>query len=791
MRKGISTGFIIFGIVLFALWAPVACLHFFKYSDNLPMEYWLEAFFLGQQNLSLMIEVYIAGGAFFLLSLIFLIPPVLRYSHNNSVRIIREWSVGLTLATALWVGVGFLSSLFISTIPKGIVEKIGEWYPALFYTLMDLAVLNYFLTFLFFMVSAAFGRAVIAKLWPAIDFTSRLQEFLFSAATGLGMMALAFFFLGQFKILYPWAVGGFILLAFFFSFWGARNFIPDMFRAVSENRLNGISLILFVVLLLLIISMLHYPLYPVHKHDATTYHLVAPETFIREHAISFHPYINFNSLPMGTELLYIPGLMLNRDVMTQITSFFFFLMCLGIVYEFGRSFLNSPVTGLLAAILVCLTPPFIHLSCTPYIDMALAFYISATVLALAGWLYGNYDRFYILTGLMAGFSLGVKYTSMVFLLIFVVWILVQRIFVHRIAFRNIITGTLLMLIVAAVVASPWYVRNIALFGNPVFPFYNDAFSNILGDGKLAELKPDLAIDQETMLDIFEYEGGIERILRFIPDLSFSAKFVRNPIGPLHIAILPFLLLLGIAGIGRHIAKYIFKWKTEIHYDIPVFMCVAIVLAYASYWIFFAELIHSRYFAPAIPFLSILGGYTLYNLLQVRLVKSTHMLTQTVLVAFGMLAVFYFNYGIIDLKISELPLSDKTRTEFVSEKISSWDAVMHMNNTMKLSRDYKVYGLGCEDARYYANFTLIGAPWGYADWRSFADAAKTGKGLHKFLSDYSCTYLLYDTTSIPYLKKYYATIKLPKDSTFDKYFTKVTHMEFTTIYKLNNVAPGVE
>jgi hypothetical protein len=335
------------------------------------------------------------------------------------------------------------------------------------------------------------------------------------------------------------------------------------------------------------------------------------------------------------------------------------------------------------------------------------------------------------------------------------------------------------------------VRNIALFGNPVFPFYDDVFSKIPPAGKLAELKPELIIDQDEMLDIFEYKGGIERIARFIPDLSFSVKFVRNPIGPVHIAILPFLLLLGIAGIGKHIAKYIFKWQTEIHYDIPVFMCVVIVVAYASYWIFSANLIHSRYFSPAIPFLSILGGYTLYHIFQIRRVKGTHVFAQTVIVAFGMLAIFYFNSAIIDLKISELPLSDKTRTKFVSEKISSWDAVMHMNNTMKLSRDYKVYGLGCEDARYYANFTLIGGPWGYADWRSFADAAKTGKELHKFLSDYGCTYLLYDTTSIPYLKKYYATIKLPKDSSFDKYFTKVTHMDFTTIYKLNNVAPGVE
>ncbi len=785
MRKGLTTGIFIYAIALFALWASVACIHFSKYSDTVPIEYWLESFFIAQRNLSLVIEVYIAAGAFILLSVIFLVPPGLRFSANPVVQVMREWSVGLALAALLWVGTGILSGLFISPIPKGIVEKIGDWYPALFYALMDLVVINYLLTFLFFLVSAASGRAVIAKLWPRIEFPSRLQEFIFSAASGLGIMSLGFFFLGQAGMLYPWAVGTLFLLAFIFSLFCARRFIPDMFRALKANSLEGVPLILFIILLFLIVSMLHYPLYPVHSHDATTYHLVAPQTFIREHAITFHPEINFNSLPMTTELLYIPALMLNRDIMAQITSFLFFLMCLGVVYEFSRYHLNSAATGLIAAILMCLTPSFIHLSCIPYIDMALAFYVSATALAIAGWLYGGLNRWYILAGLIAGFSLGVKYTSLVFLLIFVVWIIVQRIFVRAISVRNIIAGTLLMLIIATVVASPWYVRNIVLFGDPVFPFYSGLFGKVLPAGKLAELKPELAINQETMLDIFEYEGGIERLARFIPDLSLSGKTIPNPIGPLHVAILPFLILIGIAGIGRLIGKYIFRMKLDIHYSIPLFMCAAIILAYASYWIFGAGLIHSRYFTPAIPFLSILGGYTVFHLFRLRAVRGNLLVTQVVAAILGMLAVFYFNHGIINLKITDLPVSGETRTEFLNEHVSSMEAVRHLNDTMKLNRDYIVYGVGCEDARYYSNFTLIGGPWGYADWHGFDKASESGEELCEYLSAYGCSYLLYDLNSITYLRKYYAGISLPKDETFKRYFTKVTTIDNTVIYKLNN------
>lgn len=69
----------------------------------------------------------------------------------------------------------------------------------------------------------------------------------------------------------------------------------------------------------------------------------------------------------------------------------------------------------------------------------------------------------------AGFAMGLKYTSFicpVTLIALIAWDTVRQ----RGLFKQTSGQVMLFSVVALVVASPWYLRNLAFTGNPVYPF---------------------------------------------------------------------------------------------------------------------------------------------------------------------------------------------------------------------------------------------------------------------------------------------------------------------------------
>jgi len=785
MRRGLSIGFVIFSLAAFALWTLIAVIHFFKH-QGFNSDVWFYTFINVQRAYALTPGVIIVLGLSLVSSAFHLLPHWKKRVGDFDLTATGVWSLALLTATASWVVVALIN-MFLFANPEGLViDTMVKWYLAIFEIFADLAIGNYILTIAFFLLAGVFGRAVIKKIWPTLDFASRLQEFLFSTATGFGLIALGLFCIGLVNLLYPWIVLVFFLVVFATGYVFAPKYIPDMLQALSEIHFRDVALALFIILLLFIISGLHTPLFPPYSHDVMNSHLEAPKVFIRDHAIDFHAYINFNNFPMGVEMLYIPALMLNRDVMTRITTFFFFLMCIGVVYEFGRAYLGSPILGFLSAIILCLTPKFVQQSATPSTDMALAFYIAVSGLALAGFLYAGRDKYPALAGILLGFALGIKYTALLFVLFYAVWIIIQRFFIDRTTVKRTVIPICIFVLLAALVACPWYIRNVVLFGNPVFPFYDTVFSKVLNIGTLKELKPDLMVDEAEMLEGFEYKGDMDRGYKFLVDLSFgTGTGIRSSIGPLYIAILPFLILFVLTGIGRLLAKYVFRWPTEIHWDFPALMCLAMVVFYSLYWVFLAEIIHVRYFSPAVPFMAILAGYVLHRLLQFDRLRIKHIITYMLFGILGILALLYFNAGINHLKVSQLPLGKNSRDVFLAERLTGYDAIKYANEDLRLGPEDIVYGLGCEDCRYYADFTLIGGQWGYADWRDFNEASKTGEELYEYLKGFGCSYLIYDTSAISYLAKTYERINLPsnKDETFKQHFEQVYKDKFAFIYKI--------
>jgi hypothetical protein len=99
-----------------------------------------------------------------------------------------------------------------------------------------------------------------------------------------------------------------------------------------------------------------------------------------------------------------------------------------------------------------------------YADMALVYYAIASIYALAQYRFTKLSPWLTLIGLMAGFAMGIKYTSFVVPLTCGLLLLFHR------PLRGSISSAARFSLMAIAVASPWYVRNAIFMGNPFYPF---------------------------------------------------------------------------------------------------------------------------------------------------------------------------------------------------------------------------------------------------------------------------------------------------------------------------------
>ncbi|MFH1676673.1 MAG: hypothetical protein ABIC40_06575, partial [bacterium] len=101
---------------------------------------------------------------------------------------------------------------------------------------------------------------------------------------------------------------------------------------------------------------------------------------------------------------------------------------------------------------------------------------------------------------------------------------------------------------AVIIASPWYIQSIVLFGNPFFPFYENIFGG-LGIGILDSMRPSLAVDHSEMLKYFKFEPTIRNILELPWNFTFHNngpwlwQDVPAPIGPFYLALAPAFLFV--------------------------------------------------------------------------------------------------------------------------------------------------------------------------------------------------------------------------------------------------------
>jgi hypothetical protein len=289
--------------------------------------------------------------------------------------------------------------------------------------------------------AAGWGRLVLAlfRRWqkiahPEHPLLTDKQEYTFlSLVAGLGILAWLGILAGLAGLYYTataWLVIGLGFIGFLFTpqvnHQSPAFQTPDAEPAAAPIWRWPLTWpLLGVAVGSALYSLLTNTLIPPHEWDEVAYHMALPHLYVEAGRITYVPFIVHSNWPMNTEMLFTWSLLLGSELLAHFITWGMCLLTAWGLYLVGRRFLTAR-TGILAAALYLTIPLVIRLSGTGLIDMSLAFFGTAVLLAYGYFRQQRTLPWLGLAGLFAGLTAGSKlmggaYPLLIGLLLIFTW----------------------------------------------------------------------------------------------------------------------------------------------------------------------------------------------------------------------------------------------------------------------------------------------------------------------------------------------------------------------------------
>ena len=412
----------------------------------------------------------------------------------------------------------------------------------------------------------------------------RCERAVLALATGAGVLSYAFLLAALGGGYRPAAVAGIIALALLGG--AAVLHRPRRSGLTLERPLpNPVTTPLPAAWVSVTLVALAYAainaLAPEREYDALWYHLQLPRLWL-EQGRPVDVVAEYVSLyPLTWELLFGAGLVMGGPIAAKLLHFACLPALALLVSQAARRYVPS-AWPLAAASIVVLTPTLLWEASTTYVDLALSLHSAAACYALARHAETRNRSWALLAGLLFGVAAATKHLGIVVtaaaLATFVVfardgsrWRVLRR-------------GGLIVLI-AALVPTPWYLRSWLASGNPVFP---EMFS-------LFGAAPPERWDEwsERGLAAFKAHfgrGHSPRDLLLLPwDVTVHGALFGGALGPLFLVLLPAMVFAARSTALRALAfgafGYVAVWASpvsslQLRFLMPVVPPLALLAAAA-------------------------------------------------------------------------------------------------------------------------------------------------------------------------------------------------------------------
>lgn len=392
---------------------------------------------------------------------------------------------------------------------------------------------------------------------------------------------------------------------------------------------------------------------PISSPDALLYHAANPALFEREHRIFEVPWNSSSYEPFTVEMLILDGFLVWDPVQGAFAPLLLALVALVAVMGITERLAGRSAALLAGAILFA--HPFMAWEATStYAEPGLA-----CAVALAAWnilrFLGNGDRTaLLLAGVFTGGAAGMKYLGLIAALALVVAAVL-------LAWRRLtLTRVLVFAVPAIAVASPWYVKNGVLTGNPFYPHLLGG----LNSSAAAEL-------EATMAGFGHGHSFLDFVLLPVRLLGDAEAFDGGEfLTPLFLAFAPLVLLLPPRrrpplGVWAGVLLYVVAW--------------------------FVTTQQARFLLPLMPALAALSALGVLALAaRGRLGRAVAAGATSLALGTGLVVSLVYA-----AQFAPVALGVESRRDFLREKVSLYDGVEWLNQR-----------LGPDDRVLTDNWTLL-------------------------------------------------------------------------------------
>ncbi len=445
---------------------------------------------------------------------------------------------------------------------------------------------------------AALGLAVSRLL--NLSWANAAETISISLFLGTGVFGLAVLGLGLLGLLRPIPVLILCALSIIVSRAEVRRLI-DLIRSgvtTPEDKLPAIVFLCLVALLLIRAAT------PPHNFDEAIYHLPVTRELVEQGRI----FPNFNNSmgnqPFLIHMIYALCLMAGSDIAAKFFSLALSVATALALYGFCGRFITRRVAAI--AVFVFFAAGMVtEVAVTTRVDVSVAGMLFVATYAMINYLHTGQRSWLWASALLAGFSLGVKHSAALWLLLIGAMYVIESLRSKTLV--NTLKYGILYVVIALAVASPWYAKNYAWFGNPFYPFFTGEVATYGPEGlryfnSEDERKLDAHFDVVQRENPEIVEDGEQALIQ-----NASKRPERHPMRPWEVYLKPGKYLMAEA---RHFPNYLFlvlplsffirsRWLVWL---LALSVCY-FILATSSSWI-------ARYLLPAYPALSILTAYTL-------------------------------------------------------------------------------------------------------------------------------------------------------------------------------------
>src|SRR4051794_11049046 len=580
------------------------------------------------------------------------------------------------------------------------------------------------------------GRTVAG--WPllGIELAGRLERWALSAALGLGLLAHLLLLLGLAHLLRPLPV---LVLAGAIHVGAALCGRPVLKAATPQGGHTGPPLQkpLFAVgmALLALTPLVLLALYPPTAFDATLYHLPFARAFVESGGVPYLPDRRAPVFPQVNEILFAAVMLFGPDVAAHGVQLLMTLVSAALALEWGRRRSpDRPWVGWLAAALFLGNPIVVYLASTGYVEAGLTLFATAGLYGWDRWRSGGGRGWLILATVLAATACDVKYLGLFFLGILGLGVLLAGGRGRPLSAR--LRDGLLLGAVALVFLAPWYLRVLAVSGNPLFPFLPGVFgANLWTPTKVPAAQ-------------LPHGDHLAHWLRLPWDLVFRRDLYNQmpPFSPFYLPAIPLLLF----GAFRD------RWVRAV---------LLVAGVYAFVFTFLPP--DGRYLEPVLPLAGVAVAASLAIAFDGRFPKRAAAALCLLCFLPGWL---YAGYRM--KKQGPLPVTAAARESYLSRSLPFYPAVAWLNRTRGSS--YTVWALHAESMAYLARGRFLGDWFGPAGFARVLSGVRAPEDLHRKLRGLGAGYLLVtENGGLPF----------PEDDGFRRCFTPVYADPHARIYIL--------